>query len=259
MNQIIEQIQSAPSLKKFILQETFIIWCIIFTGAILSDQLLSGFINTKEGFFMALYPWVNAGGHSVNNGLTMFSGNIPGVPTDPVRLGYILSLLCTFIVFPTLFFFGLKNRALERLTGAHLPIIRKSTFQFIIGGAITLGAAMPSAPSAIIQYSVSNNLRDGQQLQAIKDVMINEINTISWKLCEYRVLPKELGGGGGSFKECTLKPEYLSSLHGTYSLEIQDSTVVIKGSSKEYANTGVAATLNRDLKLRGWKYSGEFE
>jgi hypothetical protein len=259
MNQTIDQSSPTVGKKKLYLNETFLLWSIILAGAIASEGLLMGIVKAQHGFFLSIYPWVNAGGHSINNGLTMFSGNTPQLPDTSEKLGYLISLLGVYILFPTLFFFGLRNRAGERISGVVSPVFRKSTIQFVLGGMVTLGAAMPSVPIAIIQHQVSNSLRGEQKIQADKDEMINEINKIAWKLCEYRVLPKDLKGGSGSFNGCTLSSEYTSTACGMYSLEIQDTMVVIKASAKHIVNASITTNLHRDFNLRDWSYIGEFE
>jgi hypothetical protein len=257
MNQTIEN--TSPSLIKRMMNETFIIWCFVFAGAILSNGLLFGLMHHENGFFITLYPWVNAGGHTINNGLEMFAGKMSQLPNLAVKLGYLTSLSIVFVIFPTLFFFGLRKRAIERTSGNLFPIIRSSTIQFVLGGMVTLGVAMPSIPIAIIQINVSKSLHHAQEIQANKDGMINDINEIAWRFYEYRVLPKDFNGGAGSFIGCTLPVEYTSTQNGIYEFDVQDLQVTIKGISKKFSNSSISVKLSQDCKLTGWIYSGEFE
>jgi hypothetical protein len=89
--------------------------------------------------------------------------------------------------------------------------------------------------------------------------MIYEINTIAWKASEYRILPKELGGGQGSFAGYSLASDLASTESALYQVEPHDTTIVIRGISKQYSDAGITSTLCRDFKLKDRMYKGKFE
>lgn len=257
MNQTTEP-QAASAMKTARLQ-TIVVWSLIVACGILFPSALFRSYASMDKFFLSPFPWVVVGGMTINQGQLMFSGNIPDLPTLTTQISCLLSIVIVFVIFPTLFFFGLRARAAERASGKELPLLRRSTVQFVLGGMVILGPALVSIPMALIQRSVSSSLHESQGKFETKDAIMYELNSVAVKLYEYRVLPKELGGGNGSFAGFTLPKNLASTTEAQYKIELQDSLAIAKATSTKYPQGTITAKISNKGKFLEWKYSGVFE
>jgi hypothetical protein len=241
--------------------QTMILWSIVVAGAIIFPSFFFASYRTItfHSFFLSPLPWVHVGGWTIDHGLQMFSGKTLELPTVAERVGCLSSIVLMFIVFPTLFFFGLRKRAVERATGKEYHIIRWSSLGLVVGGIGVMALALTSIPIAFIQQSVSSDLRAAQAKQQNKDAIINELNTIAWKLYEYRILPKELGGGNGVLEGFTIQKERSSTAEAIYQCTIQDTLVIIKATSIKHPLGYIIVTISKKGKLSDWTYSAFFE
>jgi hypothetical protein len=259
MSQITES-AAAPQ-TRFGTSHTIILWNIIIIGGIIFPSIFFGFYGktTTHGFFLSPFPWVTAGGWTIDHGLKMFSGITPEMPTLAERLGCLSSLTLMFVILPTLFFFGLRRRAIERRSGKEFHIVRWSSLQFVVGGIGTLGLALASIPIALTQLEVSSSLHHAQAIQQNKDVIINELNIIAWKLYEYRVLPKELAGGNGTMTGFKLPQELTVATEATYQCRMEDTLAVVKATSLKYPLASITVKVDSKGKFSDWNFGGCFE
>ena len=260
MNQKTEQ---APQELKPEFTPEFIQALVILTGATLA--LVFAF---ERWFFVSErlrhvsfspFPWIIAAGYTISDGLKLFSGEVPlSMPTSE-RVVILISLVGTFVVGPTLFFFGWRRRRIDKESGKISPLLNVWTPVFVIGGMLTFSFALPSIPIAYIQRSVSQSLHHAQDIQHNKDNMINEINMIAWGARQHRILPKSLGGGERSFVGYVLPKELVSTQNATYEIVNSEKECAVKASSKLYPGSAVSAKLNEAGRLWGWNYEGLFQ
>jgi hypothetical protein len=253
MNQTTEQ----PMIQNR--SHTIILWVLTLAGAAIVPHDLLRHVSLYEGFFLTPFPWIPVGGWTINDGLQMFSGRLPLAHTSAQLMGCLVSVLVVYIAAPTLFLFGLRRRALERRLGRELHIIRWSTVQLVLGGALTIGAAFPSLPMALIQKQVSSTLFAAQQIQELKDQIIYDMNTIAWKLYEYRVLPKEQQGGGGVLAGFSIPRNLLKVKKVSYEMTVKDTLSVIIASAEGTEQGTIRASLNGRGRFLGWEFTGCFE
>ncbi len=258
MNQTTES--QATTATKVGRSETMIIWLIILACGML---VLTFFFHhnyaIEDRLFLSPVPWVNVGGMTIDHGVQMFSGKIPELPTITTQVSCLVSILLVFVISPTLFFFGLRTRAVDRASGKELHILRWSTIQLVLGGMVMLGPALVSIPVAIIQRNVSSSLHKSVEEYENKEAILYELNSVAVKLYEYRVLPKELGGGNGSFAGFTLSKELASTTEAQYKIELQDTLAIAKATSVKYPLGTITAKISKKGKFLEWKYSELFE
>ena len=257
MNQTTEsQTTSTTKTRKL---QTVVVWCLILACGILIPNLFFRTIRSINGFFLTPFPWVVVGGMTIDHGLQMFSGKIPELPTIMTQVSCLVSILTVFVICPTLFFFGLRTRAIERASGNDLPILRWSTLQLVLGGMVICGLALISIPVAVIQRNVSASLHESQAIIENKDAMLYEMNPVAERLYEYRVLPKELGGGNGSFTGFTLPKDLASTTEAQYKIELHDTLAIVEAKSVKYPLGTITAKISKQGKFLDWKYSELFE
>lgn len=208
---------------------------------------------------MYLYPWVVAGGVTIANGLSEFSGESPSLISLATRLAALLGLLFGFVIGPTLFFFGWYYRRKDRESGSKGSALKGSAVISVIGGMLTFAVAIPSIPGAIAQRRVSVSLHSAQAIQDNKDQMINDLNTIAYNVRQFRILPKSLDGGNGSFLGYSLSQPIAGTEEGTYEASCTADEIKVKASSKKYPDCLISVHIDKDGHLGQWEYSGNFQ
>ena len=261
MNQKIESTDSPNTQKTSEFSSDFIRVLVALTGA----TLLLVFAFEHRAFTTAerplvrtyIYPWVVAGGHTIANGLSEFSGKTPSLINLTERLAALLGLLFGFVIGPTLFFFGWYNRRKDRESGSKGSVLKGSAVISVIGGILTFAVAIPSIPIAYIQYSVSKSIHSAQAVQSNKDQMINDLNRIAHNAKQFRILPKSLDGGNGTFLGYTLSQPLAGTEEGTYEVSCTADEIVVKAISKKYPDCRISVHIDKD-GLGLWEYSGDF-
>ena len=210
---------------------------------------------------MYLYPWIVAGGNTIANGLTEFSGKTPTLVAMPDRLAALLGLLFGLVIGPTLFFFGWYNRRKDRASGASTPSLKGSAVISVIGGILTFSIAIPSIPMAWRQVRVASYLHSAQAIQSNKDQMINDLNMIAYNARQYRILPSNFGGGNGSFAGYSIPQTLMATEHGTYAAMVTEDAITLKSISKKYSDCKISTRINKEGEFDNgeWKYEGEFQ
>ena len=268
MNQITEQPPLSKPQREF--SQDFIVWLVTLTIVTLAivfigehSDLFPGlyYVNAWNRLGFLIFPWMQAGSRTIVNGLEMFSsGHVGALPVLSMRIELLISVLLVFVVGPTLLCFGWKKRTEEKVSGTLLPTWRGSTIMFSAGIILTASMAIPVIPGSIMQRIVSHQLRMAQAIQENRDLIINEANVLVEKAHQYRVLPKELQGGGGSFYGFKLAEELTNTPNATYTATVTDEAVTIVATSKPYPGTTVTVKAVSDfLYPRGWSFTGSFQ
>jgi hypothetical protein len=207
------------------------------------------------------YPWVIAAGHTIANGLAEFSGKTPTVIVIQMRLAGLLGLLFGFVIGPTLFFFGWYNRRKDSASGTSLPTLKGSAVISVIGGILTFAMAIPSIPMAIKQHEVSSFLHSAQAIQENKDQIIGDMNMIALNAQQYRILPRNLNGGDGSFLGYAIPQTLAATEAGTYMAIVTADDITVNANSKNYSDCKISMHVYKEGQFggSGWSYEGEFQ
>jgi hypothetical protein len=250
--------QEAPEFKPEFIQMLVILTCTTLVLVFAFEHVFSYRIFARY-VGMTPFPWVIAAGNTIADGLTMFSGKTPIPIPMSDRLFILLSVLTVYVIGPTLFFFAWRHRKLEKEAGEQTRTLGMWTLLFVIGGILCFTAAMPSVPIAFIQRSVSHSLHSAQAVQGNRDAIINDLNTIAWKVRQHRILPTSLNGGGGSFVGFSMSSEIAATENGRYTLVTTDSMCTVRATSTKYPTAAVVVTVDKQGRLGNWRYEGPFE
>ena len=205
--------------------------------------------NQDWGFHLALMPWIEATRITLLNGLDVFSGVPLSPPTDAQRLTMLVGLLLSLVVGPTLLLLGIRvSRQKSETARAKSYGLMLS---LMLGGILAYAVAIPPIPVALLQWRVSNSLREAQEQGEQRDQMIGSVGRIARKAREFRLLPVSFGGGGGSFNGYTLSDAFAKNEFGTYRVESSsDSLLVIRAIPVSSRGQSVVATLEKSGALR---------
>jgi len=246
--------ENRPSLG---FSSNFIFMLVILTGATLLVVFSGQIIPDSRKYYLA--PWITAGGITIQNGLTEFSGGKLDLIPFSQRIYSLISILLIFVIMPTLFFLGWKKQYEEKIAKKDTKLLRASTISFVLGGIFVLYIAIPSINILIIKTKVDNQLRIANAIQTNKDRIIFELNNIAWRIYQYKALPYKLGGGNGSFSEYKLPVNFAKTKYGAYTATVTDSTVCLTGQSKIYSDASMTVQIDSHGKMSDWQYSGRYK
>ena len=90
------------------------------------------------------------------------------------------------------------------------------------------------------------------------DAVINDLNNLSAYAYQYRIRPKSMGGGQGSYTGLKIPEKMVKNTNATYEiLAAKDSLVQYKATSANGFGT-VEVSLDANGRLGGWIYTGAF-
>lgn len=100
-----------------------------------------------------------------------------------------------------------------------------------------------------------------QHVQSNKDAIINDINHLAAYAYQYRLRPKSLSGGDGSYVGFKLPTHLASNENASFSCSVSADSVVFMAVSVDGNGNTVRASIGTDGKLlqTSWSYTGEFE
>jgi hypothetical protein len=95
-------------------------------------------------------------------------------------------------------------------------------------------------------------------LESNIDAVINDLNNLAAYAYQYRIRPKSMGGGQGSYTGLKIPEKMVKNTNASYEiLTARDSIVQYKATSASGFGT-VEVSLDADGRLWGWKYTGAF-
>jgi hypothetical protein len=234
-----------------------IVLVLVFWGSSLVGNPLARFHIRGPGELPWVYPWILAAGQTIGNGMTEFSGHALEQVDNAMHRGTLLSILFSGILTPTLTLLLMGKKLSAPMRGVYLVFLIVAT---------TL--AVTVVPTGYIAYRVRVHMRDAQAIQTNRDFIINDLSTIAWKLREYRILPKSLSGGQGSFEGYVLPAALAETEDARYVIGPSSSgtnaasvptMVMIHATSKKFQACEVDVVVQEHGELRDWTYNGQFQ
>ena len=126
----------------------------------------------------------------------------------------------------------------------------------IILGVIIVGIAI----------AVGLSLFSAQSIQANKDAIINDLNNIAANAYQSRIRPASMGGGNGAYDNSkggnayAIPSKMASNENSTYAVTTTAADQVdFLATSKSYPTATIKVSVDKDGKLFGWTYGGEFQ
>lgn len=120
----------------------------------------------------------------------------------------------------------------------------------------TLGAIGSTSPSQ--GDTEKAGTAQGDDVRSNRDAIINDLNNLSAMSYQYRVRPKSMGGGEGSYADFKIPLRMTSNPNATYeTLLVEANKVRLRATSAKSHGT-VEASIDQDGRLSDWKFGGEF-
>jgi len=270
VNQTIDpQNFDAPSEQE--IPNSFVVKMLCLAGALLLMAKISEQTDAKgflvpTRFVVSGFPYLYAAAQTVYNGLLEFSGREPGAVEIRLIVSALASLLLSFVIGPTAFFFSLRR---YHLTSNHPKLPAGSS---LLGMIITVPLVISVIPVAVLQYNGFHNLKRAQAEQFVKDGMIKVIVNIAQDARIFHMLPKEKGGGGGSYDRFVPSSQLKETEWSTFSVKTVDDALHITGTvtknpslrfgmgkPDEIPFGRISLTLTSAGDMRKWDYDGVFK
>jgi len=188
----------------------------------------------------------------------------PSQPPRQGRGGVVLGLgvaavliLGPFLGIPA---WVMGHRDLKRIKSGEIDAHEKTTTQVgMVLGIVGTFFSPATIMFAGIFIAVVLSLISAKSVQADKDAMMAEANTIAATAYQYYVQPKEENGGGGSYEGFKLSEKMSRTQVGAYQVQVvSPDRLQIIGSSLSHVDNGLIADVDEHGVIVHWEFSGDF-
>jgi hypothetical protein len=206
-----------------------------------------------------VYPWITVGNTTLTAALRGFEGGIPGILS--VKIYLLAGMLIVFVMCPTFFLFGWRTRRLERMRGAFVPVrsLRDvSSVGYAFCGIVVCFMVVTIGPLTAIQMTQSASRCESDQARLLRYETTTELNFILDDVLQYRLLPKEVGGGNGSYLGYVIPANLARTDKAEYTAMVKTDQVTVKAESANCATNTMTATLDASGSTRPILFEGNW-
>jgi hypothetical protein len=246
----------APNfLWQIILLTVIVLALVLFSDKLFKPDQSSMAVETPQ---IVLFPWVIAGGHTIQNGLLAFSGKPAEAVNGKDQVRALVALIVVMVLLPTIVFLQWRRRKLDAEPSIHTTSWSLPRVFYSLCGAIILYLSVGSLPMAVYGEVFRTRLREAQAVQSNRDEIINELNFMGFDLFQYYIFPKEAGGGDHCFDGYALPDSASKTAEATYVVTPNGQTIVIHAQSIRYPSSWVEVKVDSLGRLGSWSYGGKF-
>lgn len=243
--------------KKSEFSPMFLRWLISLTIVTLLFVFFSDYIFARHEVRFTPVPWTVAGGVVIEQGLDLFSGRQLVPISMENKISMLAGLLAAFVFGPALLFFSWRRL----LTGPKQSKLSPPLIGFVFGVIFLSISVLGTVASAIMAPQIATSMRKAQDLGENRDQVIGGMWRVSIDAYQYKILPKNYNGGGGSYQGYEV-PQSLQKLETNefIAMSATDTSVTIMGSSTKYPGAGVQVVYDRQGKLpHSFTFLGSFK
>jgi hypothetical protein len=256
MSQKTENAEFAPGFLWQIALLTLLMLGILFFSRSLFDSSLSNFVP-RSGWI--IFPWLVAAGQTLLNTVVSYNGAAPMASSllDGARV--LSALLFAFVICPTIFLLGWRRRRLNKERELETRQLRVSSVLYAFTCVVSLFVAISIIPISIASERSRQSVREHWPALFSRDRVVNEIHLVALDIYQYRLVPRNLNGGGGSYRGFRLRNDFLKTENAAYSVTVSDDEVTIHAQPIMYPTAFVDVEVDSIGTLVLWKYGGNFE
>jgi hypothetical protein len=207
----------------------------------------------------ALFPWVVAAGHTIENGLLAFGGRPATAPGGREEASVLFGLLLAAVLSPTIFLLEWRRRRVSGPARHERRPLRVSGVIYALSGVIVLSMAVTILPITIASESARSGLRHSQAVLSNRDAVIYEMNLIDIDLSQFYILPKELGGGNHSYEGYRLPQQLATTDDARYIVTAENGLADLRATSVRFPSCWVSAKVDSAGTMGEWTFGEEFQ
>jgi hypothetical protein len=205
-----------------------------------------------------LLPAIFVSGQTISNGLYAFNGKALTPVNLSLQITTLAGILAVYIIIPTVFFFNWRRRRIELISTSTINPLRFSSIIYTLSFILTLSVSAAAITSTIMGHRVHRSLEHAQAIQSNRDELVYDIVRISLDAYQYRLLPKELGGGQGTYIGFALDPERAKTQNGMYTMSSSENQITIKAQSLEFPSGRMNVIIDELGQMGKIQYEGAF-
>lgn len=184
----------------------------------------------------------------------------PRVP-QPVRFYMLAGILLTFVICPTVFMFEWRRRRLQRIAGSaprHAGSLTWTSLVYGFCGALTLLVGAGVIPYAVLMELGNRSACDNNEARLLRSYVQNEILVVGANAFQYRLLPKTLAGGAGSYIGYGIPEALARTDHAEYSVTVKPDSIEFKAESAFSTTDFITVNLDKHGQMTNWMYQGNW-
>ena len=206
-----------------------------------------------------VYPWITVGSTTLRYALRGFDLPMPSVAGAKIYL--LAGMLLTFVFCPTIALFGWRTRRLERQhLGAHYrpALTTLSSIGYGICAVVVSFVVLSIGPLTLVQTATLTSRCESEEARLLRYETLSEMDHVVSDVVQYRFLPKEIGGGSGSYAGYRLPTKLARTEKAEYTVDVKPDTVLVKAESALCATNTIRVTLNSVGRKGFYMYEGNW-
>lgn len=220
--------------------------------------LVAGALNMRISSRPFMSPWTFGSEVALRNAFTDTGGAGTWVPTPAEQFFVLAGIIVTFVICPTVYLFGWRRRQSGSTSSVTTRTLCLESVVWGFCGVMTWSIVILIGPVTLTQELSTASRCDAEASRVQRDGMINEMKLIGTDAFTYRVRPKDLGGGTGSYVGYVIPERLARAENGEYTATVSADSISIKGESATCATNTITATVNRSGQAYGWRYEGNW-
>jgi hypothetical protein len=249
----IEQEKDIPLEKEFapgFLPLLILFTLVVLVGVVVSENQVGWLYNPESkpqysglplfNYFPAIYPSFVA----ITNVVHTYNPQLEltFTPSIIIKIGLLGSIIGVYCIIPTIFFFQWRRRRIENTSFSTISPLSFSGFSYVF--SIVIIASIVAMMIMVTKRNLFSewDQESFQEINLNRASIINELNLIQLDAYQYRILPKELGGGNGTYSGFVLSPERTKTQNGVYTVTTSDNQLTIEARSLLFSSGKIRST-----------------
>jgi hypothetical protein len=223
---------------------------VVLVSVVVSEHQVGWLYNTESkpqysglplfNYFPVIYPSFV----TITNVVHTYDSQIELTFTPPIiiKIGLLGSIISMYCIIPTIVFFHWRRRRIENTSFSTSSPLSFSGFSYVF--SIVIIASIVVTMIMVTKRNLFSewDQESFQEISLNRASIINELNLIQLDAYQYRILPKELGGGNGKYTGFVLSPERTKTQNGIYTVTTSENQLTIEAQSLLFSSNKISST-----------------
>ena len=209
--------------------------------------------RSSQADYPLVFPWISA------TSSTLWLDQSGSLPLAN-RLFMLSGILIALIICPTVALFGWRSRRLERAASesraARPPSI--SSIVYLFCGIVTVFVGIAVVPMAVIQQVRYTSSCENDAAKLLRNKVQSDINFVIADAFQYHILPRNAGGGGGSYAGYSIPDKLARTDNAEFTAVVKADTVLLAAESALCATDSITFSIDAHGQTGAWRYVGNW-